>query len=104
MSTFVGKPEDMGERYSVVAKASRMTNLLDEEKLKYFRGMVTEEERLDIGQAYYEDGVVDGMSKAKSDTALKMLQKSYSLEEICEITGLSEQEIIKLKNGICAKL
>ena len=100
MSTFAGRPEDMGERYSVVAKASRMTDLLDEEKLKYFRGMVTEEERLDIGQAYYEDGVVDGMSKAKSDTALKMLQKSYSLEEICDITGLSEKEIDRLKNGI----
>lgn len=95
MSTFAGKPEDMGTRYSAIAEASRMNGLLDEDKLKYFRGMVTEEEKLDIGQAYYEDGVLD----AKTEDAWKMLQKGYSIEEICEITGLSETKVLALKNA-----
>ena len=95
MSTFAGKPEDMGTRYSAIAEASRMNGLLDEDKLKYFRGMVTEEEKLDIGQAYYEDGVLD----AKTEDARKMLQKGYSIEEICEITGLSETKVLALKNA-----
>lgn len=97
MCTFAGKPEDMGTRYSAIAEASRMTDLPDEEKLKYFRDMVTEEERLDIGMAYYEDGYNEGfkggVAKGKSEDAQKMLQKGLPIELICEITGLSEQEI-----------
>lgn len=85
----------MGARYSAIAKASRMTDLPDEDKLKCFRGMVTEEERLDIGQAYYEDGILD----AKTETAQKMLQKGYSIEEISDITGLSEPKVLALKNA-----
>ena len=51
--------------------------------------MITEEERLDIGQAYYEDGFAEG----KAEVARKMLQKGFGLEEICEITGLSQADV-----------
>jgi predicted transposase/invertase (TIGR01784 family) len=63
MRNFVGTPKDMGTRYAVVAEASRMHNLPDNEKIQYLRNMITEEERLDIGQAYYEDGLEEGMKK-----------------------------------------
>ena len=67
--------------------------------------MITEEERLDIGQAYYEDGFAEGRAEGraevkaegkaegKAEIARKMLQKGFGLEEICEITGLSQADV-----------
>lgn len=43
--------------------------------------------------AYFEDGFNEGVLK----TAQKMLQKGYPIEEICEITGLSEQAVADLQ-------
>ena len=93
MCIFAGKPEDMGHRYAIVAEAARLNHLPDDEKQKYLRNMITEEERLDIGQAYYEDGFAEGRAEGKAEIARKMLQKGFTLEEICEITGLSQADV-----------
>ena len=59
--------------------------------------MVTEEERLDIGMAYYEDGFNEGLRKTQFEIAQKMLQKGFPIEEICELLGLSEQAVAALQ-------
>ena len=41
--------------------------------------MVTEEERLDIGMAYYEDGFNEGLRKTQFEIAQKMLQKGFPI-------------------------
>ena len=43
-------------------------------------------------------GKAEGIKKEKQETALKMLQKQMDLKIIKEITGLTEEEIKKLKD------
>ena len=106
MRIFAGKPEDMGKRYAAVAEEARMPGLPEEEELtKYFRNMITEEERLDIGTAYYEDGFNDGMEKGKAEgeanamrkMAFKMLAAGEVPSRVSEFTGLSQEEVLALQ-------
>lgn len=112
MRKFAGDPKEMGPRYAAIAEASRMNNLPDDEKLKYFRGMVTEEERLDIGTAYYEDGFndgkkagleqglvrgkADGIQEATVNIAKELLAAGIDVAVISAVTGLRAEEISSL--------
>jgi len=44
-----------------------------------------------------EEGIEKGIEKGKIEVARKLLEKNFSVKEICEITGLSEDEIKKIK-------
>ena len=65
--------------------------------------MVTEEEKLDIGEAYYEDGykrgIEIGLKQGKEDVALAMLSKGIDDLVIAECTGLPVEEIKSLRKG-----
>lgn len=89
MRNFVGTPKDMGTRYAVVAEASRMHNLPDNEKIQYLRNMITEEERLDMGQAYYEDGFKDG----KKDSVIRLLRYGMSPKDIATALDIPEDTV-----------
>lgn len=74
--------------------------------------MVSEEEKQDIGAAYYEDGHEDGLkeglrigeerglkkgleqkAEAIKEIARNLVSKGMSLKVITEVTGLSEEEL-----------
>ena len=56
--------------------------------------MVSENERLDIGKAYYKDGFQDGCIDTKKEIAKVLIsKKGMSVTEVCEITGLSVEEL-----------
>ena len=38
-----------------------------------------------------------GMEKGVEKTVISMLKKNYPISEICEITGKTEEEILKIK-------
>ena len=123
MRIFAGKPEEMGKRYAAVAEAARMYTLPDEQMIQYLRNMITEEERLDMGGAYYDDGFADGkqagleegrkegmekgreegrqegMEKERMAIAEKLGGMGMPLESIALATGLSVEEL----KGIAAK-
>jgi predicted transposase/invertase (TIGR01784 family) len=44
-----------------------------------------------------EEGKIEGKLEEKIETAKNMIKKGYSIEEICEITGLEREKIEKLK-------
>lgn len=44
-----------------------------------------------------KQGIEEGIEEAKKEDALKMLKKGYPVQEIAEITGLSEATILRLK-------
>ena len=85
----------MGSRYAPVAEAARMNILPTGDRIKYFYNMVTDEERLDIGAAYYEDGFKAG----KKETAKAMLAKGYHVNDISDCTGLTTEEIEALRQN-----
>ncbi|GIX42609.1 MAG: hypothetical protein KatS3mg129_2342 [Leptospiraceae bacterium] len=43
------------------------------------------------------EGLQEGELKTKIETAKKMLKKGYSIQDICDITGLSKKELKKYK-------
>lgn len=45
-------------------------------------------------------GIEEGLEKGAKKTALNMLNKKYPVKDIVELTGLTEEEILKLKNKI----
>jgi len=44
-------------------------------------------------------GRTEGKMEGKMEIALKMLKKGISIEEICELTGLSKQQIVELSES-----
>ena len=60
-----------------------------------------------INQLYYakeeglaegrEEGLAEGEAKKSLEIAKKMLEMGLSVEQITEATGLSEEEVLKLK-------
>ena len=99
----------MGKRYAAIAQEARMPGPPEEEELtKYFRNMITEEEKLDMGTAYYEDGFIDGVEKGKAEglaegevnamrrMAVNMLAAGEDVSRVSEFTGLSTDEVLAL--------
>lgn len=99
MGTFAGKPEDMGTRYSAVAKAAKMHDLPDTDKLRYLKDMITEEEILDMREATLEEGREEGRAQGirMIKEALTLLKQGVSVQEISEKTGLSVEDIEDLR-------
>jgi predicted transposase/invertase (TIGR01784 family) len=46
-----------------------------------------------------EEGIAIGEQRGKKETALKLLKKGMNIADIVEITGLSIDEIVRLRNG-----
>ena len=57
-----------------------------------------------INQLYYakEEGRAEGREEGKEEKSLesakKMLEANSSIDFICQMTGLSEEEVLKLKS------
>ena len=61
-----------------------------------------------INQLYYakekglaegrEEGLAEGEAKKSLEIAKKMLEANSPIDFICQITGLSEEEVLKLKS------
>ena len=53
-----------------------------------------------INQLYYakEEGLAEGEAKKSLEIAKKMLEMGLSVEQITEATGLSEENVLKLKS------
>ena len=43
------------------------------------------------------EGIEQGMEKGVEKTVISMLKKNYPISEICDITGKTEEEILKIK-------
>ena len=58
-------------------------------------------DEMNIRYSGYIDGIADGETKGKAERnieiAKKMLKKCMKIEDIIELTGLSQEEIEKLK-------
>ena len=52
-----------------------------------------------IRESEIEESYNDGITEGKKEIARKMLIKERPIEEISEITGLTKEEILKLKDN-----
>ena len=62
--------------------------------------MITEEERLDMGQAYYEDGLEEGKEIGKKenqkDVIIRLLKFGMSPKDIATVLDIPEETISSL--------
>ena len=63
------------------------------------REKLEEHHRLKIEGEAFADGIEQGIEQEKIETVKKMLEKNYSIQEIIDITGLTEEEITKIKES-----
>ena len=86
---FAGEPGDLGKRFTQVMEVAQTDALPDKNKLQYLQAMVSESERLDIGQAYFEDGLEEGIAKGKAEGFEQMA-------EAMRQEGMSEDDIQRI--------
>ena len=60
---------------------------------------------IDLGYAHgiehgLEQGLEQGMQHKETETVINMLNKDYEIKEISDITGLPEEEIMKIKESL----
>ena len=53
-----------------------------------------------VAEQLIEEGKKEGIKEAKIEDARKMLIKKYPIEDIADITGLTMEEIKKLKSSV----
>jgi predicted transposase/invertase (TIGR01784 family) len=49
-------------------------------------------------QALIEKGKVEGKAEGKAEIAQSMIQKGYTLEQVAELTGFTEEELSRNRN------
>ena len=91
----------MDPRYDHIIEAAK-TNLVPyKERTQYLRAMLSDYDKKDIADAYFEDGYEKGVQKGiqanRLETAKKMLEKSLDMQLISECTGLSLEQVEALK-------
>lgn len=96
MHNFAEKPQDIDETFDRVFELSRLSGLQDKEKFQYFRDMLSDFQKKNIGTAYYNDGLKAGMERGRAegraenahDIARKMLSAGSDPAFIKEMTGV----------------
>ena len=99
----------MDPRYDHIIEAAKTNLVPDKERTQYLRAMLSDYDKKDIADAYFEDGYEKGMQKGiekgiekgmeanRLETAKKMLEKSLDMQLISECTGLSLEQVEALK-------
>ena len=90
----LSKGDEIMEKY---VKESKEASEQDEVIGMYDKELHDERLRLAENDEYREKGIEEGIQQNQKETALKMLQKGYDITDISECTGLSLDELQKLK-------
>ena len=85
-----------------IKEAKEELDKISQDDILRRKALRAELERMDYEQCMYEakrDGMKEGIEKNKMETAIKMLQKGIDIETIIEVTGLTKEEINKIKSN-----
>ena len=84
-----------GEIFDLLFNSAEITNFAPKERNDYIADMLTIRDRVNQLASAERRGMEKGMEKS----ALGMLRKGIPVSDICEITGLSETEVLALKEA-----
>ena len=76
-------------------EACEIAKFTTEEKLKYEHDMMTERDYTNILNTYRAEGKAEGITEGKIEVVRAMKAKGLEMSLITELTGLSEEEIMK---------
>ena len=98
---FAHKPEGMDPRYDHIIEAAKTNLVPDKERTQYLRAMLSDYDKKDIADAYFEDGYEKGMEKGREegllDAARNMLAEGFGADLVAKCTGLSLEQVEALK-------
>lgn len=93
---FVGKPDGMDAHFETVIEAASIRKLPEEQKMDYFKAMVSDDERLEYGQDRYEEGKAEGKAEERAENVKALLRAGFEAGTIAKALGLTPEEIEKL--------
>ena len=59
-------------------------------------GLVMPSTAFKLRQEGLQEGLQKGRQEGRQEVALKLIEKNMTIQEVCEITGLSEEEVHKI--------
>lgn len=107
LANFVQRPASLDSSFDDIIKDAGTSKLTAEQKKAYMEALhLNERERIVVHEGGYiighmdglEEGRAQGRAEGRAEMARKMLAKHFSISDISEITGLSEDEI----RGLCS--
>ena len=103
----------MDPRYDHIIEAAKTNLVPDKERTQYLRAMLSDYDKKDIADAYFEDGYEKGVQKGiemgmekgmekgmeanRLETAKRMLDDKIGVDLVVRYTGLSLEQIQALK-------
>ena len=95
----------MDPRYDHIIEAAKTNLVPDKERTQYLRAMLSDYDKKDIADAYFEDGYEKGMQKGLEkgreegllDAASNMLAEGFDVDLVAKCTGLPKEQIQALK-------
>lgn len=61
--------------------------------------MLSDYDKQDIGDAYYEHGLEEGEAKKAIEVARKLISRNMTDEDIIDISGISQEELANLRTN-----
>ncbi|MBO5193409.1 MAG: hypothetical protein J6B62_00790, partial [Bacteroidales bacterium] len=90
-------PESLDQGINSFYSACEIANFDKVKRMQYEEGIMTEYDYYSIINTAARKGMREGGQKKTLEIAKKMIAKGFSIEDITELTGLTEEEIEKLK-------
>ena len=107
----------MDPRYDHIIEAAKTNLVPDKERTQYLRAMLSDYDKKDIADAYFEDGYEKGVQKGMEqglqkgmqkglekgreegllDAASNMLAEGFDVDLVAKCTGLPKEQIQALK-------
>ena len=87
----------MDPRYDHIIEAAKTNLVPDKERTQYLRAMLSDYDKKDIADAYFEDGYEKGVEANRLETAKRMLDDKIGVDLVVKYTGLSLEQIQALK-------
>ena len=103
----------MDPRYDHIIEAAKTNLVPDKERTQYLRAMLSDYDKKDIADAYFEDGYEKGVQKGMEqglqkglekgreegllDAARNMLEEGFDVDLVAKCTGLPKEQIQALK-------
>ena len=94
-SNFAGKPKGMDKHFDRVVEAAEIQKLPEDNKMDYFKAMISDKERLEYGEDRYNAGRVS----ATDSIAKALLAKGVDPIIIAECTGLPLETVESLREA-----
>lgn len=80
LSKFAEKPSGLDKKFDPLFEVAQTRGLHEEEQLKYFRAMISEQEKRGIANAYYNHGFRDGKKEGEDIGIEKGIEKGAAQE------------------------